>query len=258
MRSRGQGPAITRGLVHAVQAAVSGTSSWHWKVRLPLAVTLSLPVNVKVAEVAVVAADGWPVRLVSGGVVSGPGGGGGGGGGAPGPELEDRAAAGWSPSRGVELLLGVLVLDRVADQEAVVAGRVHRLHEAGDVELAPAAAGADRGGAAGRRRLVRPRHAALAPGAGELEGLDRPARLRRAREQPQRGRLDDAALRHRRQVEADERAQVAAALRHHLEDRVGSLVRRRAAGVDPGVGVRGQRRLRRRSSRAGRAWIVQL
>ena len=49
----------------------------------------------------------------------------------------------------------------------------------GDVPLAVAGARARRRGAAGRRRLVRPRHAALGPGAAELEGLERaPARGR--------------------------------------------------------------------------------
>ena len=78
-------PVYCLGLVHAVHGAVSGTSSWHSKTRLPLGVTLSLPVNWKLADVAVVAADGCCVMFVSGGVVSEPpGGGGGGGGGVPG------------------------------------------------------------------------------------------------------------------------------------------------------------------------------
>ena len=68
-----------RGLVHAVHDEVTGTSSWHSKVRLPAGVTLSMPLKVKVAVELELAACGWPVMVVSGAIVSPPPGGGGGG-----------------------------------------------------------------------------------------------------------------------------------------------------------------------------------
>src|SRR5688572_17720734 len=59
-------PERFRGLVHAVHDEVSGTSTWHSKVRLPAGVVSSVPVKVNVAEVLEVAGSGLPVSWVSG------------------------------------------------------------------------------------------------------------------------------------------------------------------------------------------------
>ena len=63
-------PVYACGLVQAAYAAVS---SLHSKVRLPAAVTLSLPPNEKDAFVSVVVAGGFALIVVSGAVVSGVG-----------------------------------------------------------------------------------------------------------------------------------------------------------------------------------------
>ncbi len=59
-------PVYDRGLVQVAHEELSGTSSWHWKVRLAAGVTSSVPLKVKVAAVVVVAASGLPVMDVSG------------------------------------------------------------------------------------------------------------------------------------------------------------------------------------------------
>ena len=156
-------------------------------------------------------------------------------------ELQDELRRVRALLAAVVLLLAVLALVGVADEEAVVLARVvHRLDVRGDVPLAVAGgvAGGRGRGVAGRRGRVGPRDGALAPGVVEAEGLHRPTRLRRGRVQPQRRDVDLAARRDAGQVEPDEGAEVAAVLRHDLQDRVAALVRALAALVDPGVAVR--------------------
>jgi hypothetical protein len=73
----------------------------------------------------------------------------------------------------VELLFCILVLRRVADQEAVIETTcVHGLDQRSHVPLAPAAARTGCGGCAGRRRLVVPGHAIFSPAGIDLQSLN--------------------------------------------------------------------------------------
>ena len=135
----------------------------------------------------------------------------------------------------------------------------HGLHLGGDVPLAVARARGRRGGRAGGGRLVRSRSRRPRSRWRSPAGPGGAATRRRGGEQPQRGRLDHAA---RGEVVGQRRTgrrarRLSPGLRHHLEVGVGAVVVRRAALVDPGVGV-GRQRARRRSHAGGGVSTVQV
>ena len=127
----------------------------------------------------------------------------------------------------------VRAVELVAHQPPVVDAADHLPHVRGDVprHVAVDRPRRDRGPLA--RRLVLPGHGRFRPGLRDRDGLHLEPLGARVRVQAQPGRLDHAARRHlARQLEAHQRARVAA----HVQHRVGALVGEGTVQIDPGVG----------------------
>jgi hypothetical protein len=151
----------------------------------------------------------------------------------------------------MELLLVILIFRRVADEEAIVcAGVEDGLYLRGNIPFTIALAGGSRSCGTAGGGLVVPGDAVLGPVGCDPQGLQCATARPRGRVDAQRRRLHDTAAGWAGwHVEAQKSAQVILRLGHDLEDRVCSLVARRAALVDPRIGIG---LIRHRCDRAGR------